>query len=310
MEFIRGLHNLRPEHRGCVATIGNFDGVHLGHKAVIQRLHERAEYYNCPSIVITFEPYPQTFFAPDNKAIPRLTSLREKLDILRTAGIDRVLCVRFNQAFADMPAKNFVIQVLVQRLRIRYLVVGDDFHFGKQRQGNFQLLQSLGLEYGFEVAKTPTHIVDNARASSTRVRQALSEGAMELTQRLLGRPYQISGRVAHGDKRGRLIGFPTANIYLPRDSLPLNGVFAVTLKLPSTGEPFAGVANIGNRPTVDGTTNLLEVHLFDFDKDIYGTQVKVTFIQKIRDEQKFDGLDALVAQIQKDAIKAKSILQK
>jgi len=309
MEFIRGLHNLRPEHRGCVATIGNFDGVHLGHKAVIQRLHERAEFYNCPSIVITFEPYPQTFFAKESKAIPRLTPLREKLDILRAADIDRVLCVRFNQPFADMPAKDFVIQVLVQQLSIRYLVVGDDFHFGKQRQGNFQLLQTLGLEYGFEVAKTPTHIVANARVSSTRVRQALSEGAMELTRRLLGRPYQISGRVAHGDKRGRLIGFPTANIYLPRDLSPLNGVFAVTMELSSTGKSFAGVANIGNRPTVDGTSNLLEVHLFDFDKDIYGTQVKVTFIQKIRDEQKFDGLDALVAQIQKDAIKAKNILQ-
>lgn len=309
MEFIRGLHNLRPKHRGCVATIGNFDGVHLGHKAVIQGLHERAEFYNCPSIVITFEPYPQAFFAQNGRAIPRLTRMREKLDILRASGIDRVLCVRFNQTFADMPAKNFVIQVLVQLLRIRYLVVGDDFHFGKQRQGNFQLLKSLGLEYGFEVAKTPTHIVDDARVSSTRIRQALSEGAMELTQRLLGRPYQISGRVAHGDKRGRLIGFPTANIYLPKNSLPLNGVFAVTVELSSTDKSFAGVANIGNRPTVDGTTNLLEVHLFEFDKDIYGTQVKVTFVQKIRDEQKFDGLDALVAQIEKDAIKAKSILQ-
>jgi len=309
MEFIRGLHNLRAEHRGCVATIGNFDGVHLGHKAVISRLHERAEQYGCPSTVITFEPYPQNFFAKGKGVIPRLTRMREKLEFLRTSGIDRVFCVRFDQSFADLSAKDFIIQILVGQLGVKYLVVGDDFRFGKQRQGDFHLLKSLGAEYGFEVEDTPTLIVENDRVSSTRVRKALSEGSMGLTQRLLGRYYQISGKVAHGDKRGRLIGFPTANIHLHRETLPIQGVFAVTVEL-LDDKPLAGIANIGNRPTVDGVKNLLEAHLFEFDREIYGTQIKVNFIQKIRDEKKFDGLDALVAQIEIDSLKAKSILQK
>jgi len=309
MEFIRGLYNLGSDHLGCVATIGNFDGVHLGHKAVIRRLHERAESYHCPSTVITFEPYPQTFFAKGHSAVPRLTRMREKLEFLRAAGIDRVLCVRFNQVFADMAAKDFVSRVLVEQLGVKYLVVGDDFRFGKQREGDFQLLKSLGSEYGFEVEETPTLIVDNDRVSSTRVRKSLSEGALDLTRRLLGRHYQISGKVAHGDKRGRLIGFPTANIPLHRESLPLRGVFAVMVDLLGD-KPIAGVANIGNRPTVDGATSLLEVHLFNFEREIYGAHIRVDFIQKMRDEQKFDGLDALVAQIEKDSLEAKKCLRK
>ncbi len=308
MQIIRGLINLRPQHRGCVATIGNFDGVHLGHQAIIRRLRALGEELGLPSLLITFEPYPQEFFAAE-KALPRLTRFREKMDRLAEAGIDRVLCLRFDQALAQMPAQDFVRRILVEGVAVRHLVVGDDFRFGRQRQGDFAMLGALGREYGFRVENTPTFLVDGRRVSSTWVREALTARDMELAARLLGRPYAISGRVAHGDKRGRQLGFPTANIHLRRKHVPVSGVFAVTVE-GIDEQPLPGVANVGSRPTVDGVRSLLEVHLFDFDGDIYGRHVQVNFLHRIRAEQKFAGLEALKRQIGQDCIAARAYFER
>ena len=303
MEFIRGLPNLRPRHRDCVATIGNFDGVHLGHLAVLGQVAEKAAQLQRPTTVIIFEPQPQEYFTPDT-APPRLTRLREKLLALRRYSVDRVLCLPFDQRLAVMPAEVFVDQVIVQGLGVRYLVVGDDFRFGRGRQGDFSLLQQTGVTQGFTVANMHTFNIDDQRVSSTRVRTALAAGDLHGAEKLLGRPYRMCGRVAHGDKRGRSIGFPTANIHLHRHATPVQGVFAVEL-FGIEGEPVAGVANVGSRPTVDGTRSLLEVHLFDFDRDIYGRYVHVDFLHKLRAEQRFESFEVLKQQILRDAEQAR-----
>jgi riboflavin kinase/FMN adenylyltransferase len=303
MELIRGLHNLRPRHRGCVATIGNFDGVHLGHQAVLGQLAEKAEAMGLPTVVITFEPQAQEFFAPE-KAKPRLTRLREKYQALRRYSIDRVLCLRFDRALADLDAEDFIDKVLLQGLDVKYLVVGDDFRFGKGRHGTFDLLHQTGQRAGFPVVNMHTFSIDGVRVSSTRIRQALEQGDLGLAEKLLGRPYRMCGRVAHGDKRGRTIGFPTANIHLHRKTSPVQGVYAVEM-FGIEGEPLAGVANVGNRPTVDGSRSLLEVHLFDFSAEIYGCYVHVNFLHKIRDEMKFESFQQLQLQIIEDAKQAR-----
>ena len=304
MELIRGIHNLRPRHRGCVATIGNFDGVHLGHQAVLGQLAEQAESMGLPMVVITFEPQPQEFFAP-SEARPRLTRLREKYQALKRYSVDRVLCLRFDQRLASMPAEDFIDQVLVEGLDVKYLVVGDDFRFGRQRLGTFELLHQYGQQAGFPVVNMHTFSIDGERVSSTRVRDALEQGDLALAEKLLGRPYRMCGRVAHGDKRGRTIGFPTANIHLHRKTSPVQGVYAVEM-FGIEGEPVKGVANVGNRPTVDGTRSLLEVHLFDFAADIYGQYVHVHFLHKIRTEMKFDSFERLKLQIQADEKRARA----
>jgi len=303
MELIRGLHNLRPQHRGCVATIGNFDGVHLGHQAVLGQLAEQSEAINLPIVVITFEPQPHEFFVP-KQAKPRLTRLREKYQALKRYSVDRILCLRFDEHFASMSAETFIDQVLVQGLDVKYLVVGDDFQFGKGRKGNFELLQVAGERSGFPVVNMHTFNIGGKRVSSTRIRNALEQGDLKLAEQLLGRPYRMCGRVAHGDKRGRTIGFPTANIHLHRKASPVQGVYAVEM-FGVSGEPVAGVANVGNRPTVDGTRSLLEVHLFDFKEEIYGRYVHVNFMHKIRNEMKFDSFDVLKEQIKKDEKQAR-----
>ncbi len=303
MELIRGFHNLKPQHRGCVATIGNFDGVHLGHQTVLGQLADKAAELGLPSVVISFEPYPMEYFAAD-KAPARLTRLREKVRALSRYSVDRMLCLRFDKKFAEQPAREFIDKVLIEGLDVRYLVVGDDFRFGHQRAGDFALLEEVGEAQGFEVVHLHTFNIDNERVSSTRVREALEIGDMAAAERLLGRPYRMCGRVAHGDKRGRTIGFPTANIHLHRKKTPVKGVFAVEL-FGIKGEPVAGVANVGTRPTVDGTRSLLEVHLFDFAEEIYGEYVHVEFVHKLRDETKFDSFEELKKQIDLDAQQAR-----
>ncbi len=303
MELIRGYHNLRPRHRGCVATIGNFDGVHLGHQAVLGQLADEAEAYGLPSVLITFEPHPREHFAPDT-APPRLTRLREKLQALRRYAVQRVLCLRFDRRLAALPAREFAARILVRGLGIRCLVVGDDFRFGRGREGDFALLQRLGAEHGFRVVNMHTFDVDGARVSSTRIREALAGGDFATAEKLLGRRYRMCGRVAHGDKRGRDLGYPTANIYLHRRTSPLGGVFAVEV-FGIEDEPVAGVANVGTRPTVNGTRALLEVYLFDFEREIYGRYVHVEFLHKFRDEWRFDSLEALCAQIDEDVRQAR-----
>jgi riboflavin kinase/FMN adenylyltransferase len=305
MQVIRGLHNLRAEHRGCVATIGNFDGVHLGHQAVFRHLRERAAAFGLPTTVVTFEPQPMEYFAPD-AAPARLTRVREKLQALKDAGIDRVVLLEFGRKLAAMSARQFVQELLVIGLDVKFLYVGDDFRFGRGRVGDIELLRQTGEAHGFEVANMNTFMDGEARVSSTRIREALAQGDLALAERNLGRPYRICGRVAHGDARGRTIGFPTANIDLHRKVSPVHGVFAVMV-YGLAEAPLPGVANIGNRPTVTGDSRyLLEVHLFDFARTIYGEHVQVEFRKRLRDERRFESFEALRRQILLDAAQARS----
>ena len=298
MELIRGWRNLRPQHRGCVATIGNFDGVHLGHQAVIGQLAEKAQELGLPTQVILFEPQPQEFFQP-HAAVPRLTRLREKLQALRRFSVDRVLCLRFDAKFAAMEPEEFIQRILVDGLGVRYLVVGDDFRFGHKRRGDFAMLAAAGARHGFQVVNMHTVTLDEERISSTRIRATLAAGDLATAEKLLGRPYRLCGRVAHGDKLGRTLGFPTANIHLHRKVTPIAGIFAVEvfgLRI----EPVPGAANVGTRPTVGGTRTLLEVHLLDFNEDIYGEYVQVNFLRKFRDEKRFESIDELRRWIARD----------
>lgn len=307
MHVIRGLHNLRTEHRGCVATIGNFDGVHLGHQSVFRHLLEKGREFSLPATVVTFEPQPREFFQPRD-APARLTRMREKLRAMQDAGIQRVVVLEFNRRMAVMPAKQFVEELLVNGLGARFLSVGDDFRFGQQRSGDFQLLLRMGAEHGFEVENMNTYKLDADRVSSTRIRQLLTQGELRTAEQCLGRPYRICGRVAHGDKRGRTIGFPTMNVNLHRIVSPLRGVYAVKV-YGLQEDALPGVANIGVRPTVEGDSRyLLEVHLFDFDRSVYGAHVQVEFMHKLRDEKKFDSFEALRQQIQDDAETGRRIL--
>lgn len=306
MELIRGRHNLRAEHRGCVLAIGNFDGVHLGHQAVLEQLAQLGGELRRPTLVMLFEPQPKEFLQPD-AAPARLTRLREKLQLLATTKLDRVLCIRFDRAFSRLEPEQFIDRLLVEQLGIAALVVGDDFRFGYRGAGDVETLHQAGRRHGFTVLDCARHSVDGRRVSSSWVRQALASGDLGLTRRLLGRPYQLCGRVAFGDQRGRTIGFPTANLALHRRRPPLTGVYAV--RVWGIGhEALAGVANIGRRPTVAGNELRLEVHLFDFNDDIYGRQISVEIVDKIRDEQRFASFDLLRQQIARDAAAARAHL--
>lgn len=303
MKFIRGIHNLNEQHRGCVLTIGNFDGVHRGHQALMSRLCEEGRKRNLPVVVMVFEPQPLELFAGD-KAPARLTRLREKLRYMAEAGVDKVLCVRFDRRFAALSAQRFISDLLVEKLDVKYLAVGDDFRFGASRQGDFLLLQKAGAEYGFEVVSTETFCDGGKRISSTAVRQALAVDDLALAQSLLGHPFTISGRVVHGDALGRTLGFPTANLPLRRSVSPVKGVYAVEVR-GLTPEPLPGVANIGTRPTVKGLRQQLEVHLLDINMDLYGRHIDVVLKQKIRNEQRFASLEALKEQIANDVVTAR-----
>jgi riboflavin kinase/FMN adenylyltransferase len=308
MELIRGLHNLRPHHCGCVATIGNFDGVHLGHQAVLGQLAEKSAELGVPSLVMIFEPQPLEYFRP-HPVVARLTRLREKVQALRRFAVDRVLCIRFDRAFADLPAEQFIDEVLVQKLGVRYLVVGDDFRFGRDRIGNYAMLQQAGQRHGFHVTHMHTFNIGGERVSSTRIRHALAVGDMALAGQLLGRPYRMSGRVAHGNKLGRQLGFPTANLFVHRKLTPVAGIYVVEL-FGLEDDPHPGVASVGTRPTVDGTRCLLEVHLLNFNGDLYGRHVQVEFLKKLRDEARFDSLEELRTQIAIDVRQAEAYFSK
>jgi len=307
MEFIRSQAQLRPRHRGCVATIGNFDGVHRGHQVIIQQVKARAQHFDLPSVVIIFEPQPQEFFAPD-KAPARLTRLREKLLALQQYQVDRVLCLHFNRQFAKLAATDFIEQILINGLQIKHLVVGDDFHFGQGRQGNFATLQQAGQQHDFTVENCHTFILGESRVSSTRIRTAMAQGDLHTAQQLLGRTYRLCGRVRYGQQLGRSLGFPTANIFLHRTKSPINGVFAIKM-YGVTEQPLLGVANLGTRPTVGGVRLLLEVHLFDFNQSIYGRYVEVEFVQQLRAEKKFPSFNDLKQQIQLDAQAARMLFE-
>ncbi|AZI13517.1 bifunctional riboflavin kinase/FAD synthetase [Avibacterium paragallinarum] len=304
MQLIRGLNHLpQALQQGCALTIGNFDGVHLGHQAVLRHLREKATALSLPMVVMLFEPQPSEYFMGD-KAPPRLMRLRDKLSALADLGVDYVVRIKFNRAFASLSAEQFIQEYLVQRLKVKFLSIGDDFRFGAGRQGDFALLQQAGEKYGFTVEDNCSFQLNEQRISSTAIRQALAEDDLALAQQLLGKPYCIYGRVVQGNKLGRTIGFPTANIRLQRQVNPVKGVYAVKVKLPN-GAEYKGVANIGRRPTINGVKQLLEVHLFDFKQDIYGQPLQVELCDKIRDEVKFPSFDSLKEQIAKDVEVAK-----
>jgi len=305
---MRITHGFYPPGMPHAVTIGNFDGLHLGHQAMLTRLLHVARARDLPSCVLSFEPHPREFFAPA-QAPARLSSLREKAEMLRGRGIDRLHVFRFNRAFSSLSADQFIEQVLVRTLQARYVLVGDDFRFGAKRAGDFSLLERAGQQFGFDAEFLPTVEVGGERSSSTAVRAALAAGELEHAARLLGRPYSISGRVVHGDKLGRDIGFPTANIQLKHNRPPLLGIFAVEL-YGLNGQPLPGVASLGVRPTVKGAdaAPVLEVHLFDFNADIYNRRVRVDFLHKLRDEEKYPDLPSLVAQIGRDVDNAKRFL--
>ncbi|MBU2979109.1 bifunctional riboflavin kinase/FAD synthetase [Alteromonas sp. C1M14] len=304
MELIRGLHNLRPTHSGCVLTIGKFDGVHCGHKAVLANVHEKTRELGLPSTVMVFEPQPEEVFSPDT-APARLSTLREKYTLLKEQNVDRLLCVRFDKHFAMQSAEAFIEELLVARLGVKFLVVGDDFRFGRERRGDFAMLQQAGKALGFDVASTQSFMVDQCRISSTAVRQALAEGDFSRASYMLGRPFVIEGRVVHGEKKGRTIGFPTANVLLKRSRAPINGVFAVYVEV--DGTRYTGVANVGSRPTVAGKRTQLEVHIFGFSGLLYSKQIHVYPVKKLRDEKKFASFEVLKQQIQRDAETAKAL---
>lgn len=308
-KLIRSPYNVKPQSQGGVVTIGNFDGVHLGHQKLVGAAIEKAKALSVPSTVITFEPHPFEFFGREHLTIPRITRLREKFTFLAECGVDNVLIIPFNQKLAELSASDFVTSILHQALRIKHIVIGDDFHFGYKRQGDKALLETMGAQLGFTVEAITPVILDGERISSTRVRNALMKGDLVYAENLLGRSYSMLGRVRHGDARGREFGFPTANIYLHRKLTPVKGVYTVYMHGIS-GSPLPGVANIGTRPTIDGTRSLLEVHLLDFNQDLYGRYVRVEFCEKLRDEARYPNIELLKQQIARDVAAARDYFEK
>ncbi|MBD8731473.1 bifunctional riboflavin kinase/FAD synthetase [Pseudomonas sp. CFBP 13710] len=304
MQLVRGLHNLRPQHRGCAATIGNFDGVHRGHQAILARLRERARELGVPSCVVIFEPQPREYFSPQT-APARLARLRDKVQLLAAEQVDLVLCLAFNKRLSQLSASEFVDTILIDGLGVKHLEVGDDFRFGCDRAGDFDFLTQAGSLQGFTVESAQTVEMDGVRVSSTQVRKALAAADFKRAGQLLGRPFCIEGRVLHGQKLARQLGWPTANVQLKRRRAPLTGVYLVSVDI--DGKTWPGVANIGVRPTVagDGSAHL-EVHLLDFAGDLYGRHLTVAFHHKLRDEQRFASLEALKSAIDADVAAARA----
>ncbi len=309
MKIIRGFANLNNQFTQCVLTLGNFDGLHLGHQQLINQLVTQGKKLNLPTVVMLFEPQPLEFFGSD-KAPPRLTSFREKYLLLQSFNIDYLLVIPFNQHFANMGAVEFIEQGIIRQLNAKYVIVGDDFCFGIHRQGNVALLQDYAEKAFFELVCMSTYIIDQLRVSSTAVRKALANDDFNLASRLLGRPYVIQGYVVHGNQLARQLGFPTANIWLNRRNPAVHGVYFVKISDHYSRQQYYGIANIGIRPTVNGTTAILEVNIFDFSGNIYGHCLAIEFIEKIRNEFKFDSLTALQRQIAQDICIAKQIQAK
>jgi len=307
MEFIRGLINLQRQRKSCVATIGNFDGVHLGHHAVLDQVKESAKSEKLLSTVVIFEPQPIEYFSPD-KAPSRLTRLREKLQQFAEHDIDRVVCLGFDEQMANLSAAEFVDDILLNALAVKKLIIGDDFRFAKNREGDYQYLLDAAEEKNFEVSMTDSFTSDSERVSSTLIRQALANGDMNKATRLLGRPYRISGRVVHGDKRGRKLGFATANIELHRYLSPVVGIFSGRV-FGIGDKPLDAVVYVGSRPVYKGKRVILEVHILDFDDDLYGRHLQVELLEKLRGEGDFNSEEELVNQIHIDIENARQSLK-
>ena len=303
MEIIRGLHNLKNQ-TGCALTIGNFDGVHTGHQEIIKKLVSTAKKLNVPSLVVSFSVTPESFFG---RPKARLSSFRDKYLYLKSLGVDKHLLIRFNKSFSQISANSFIEDILVKKIKVKYCYVGDDFRFGKDRLGDFNMLQKHSIIHAFTVEKVDGVSIGNQRVSSSIIRKMLSSGDFQTAEKLLGRPFAISGRVTHGDKKGRMIGFPTANISIRRKLSPVLGVFSVLIRINNI--TYKGVCNVGKRPTLGGLKVLLEVFIFDFSEEIYGRSVNVFFKQKCREEIKFNSFDELKKQIKKDVKKSKQYFQ-
>lgn len=301
MILLRGSNQLAQIHHPTIATIGNFDGFHLGHQEIVNFVISKSAQQKAKSVLISFEPSPKEFFA-GGKAPARIYPIRKKIQLAAEFGFDYFACLHFNKALANMSAVDFVQKILHDSLQVSSLIVGDDFKFGHQRSGDIDLLHDMGKSLGFEVEDQSTILHEHSRISSTLVRQKLDKGEFENAATLLGRPFSMSGRVFHGDKKGRTIGFPTANILIRRKVSPINGVFAVSASHQHNN--WQGVANVGNRPTVNGQRQQLEVHLFNCQQDLYGKRLDVEFHTKLRDEIKFPSFEALKHQISIDVTKA------
>ena len=313
MYLIRGLKNLslfneRFSEEKLVVTIGNFDGLHQGHKKIIQEMKNISRDSSAKTMVIFTEPHAKEFFSMDKDIMEqpaRISPWRDKFKNLENENIDFAFFLKFNKSLQTMNPEIFIERVLGS-LNISNLMIGDDFRFGQNRKGDFLMLKEWSRSKGISLSKLPTFSINNHRVSSTWIRETLSSSDFSLAKNLLGRPYSFEGKVVHGNRLGRSIGFPTANIWLPKNNLPIKGVFSVKISIDMS--EFEGIANIGIRPTVGGTSPVLEVNIFDFKKEIYGKRIKVEFVKKIRDEKKFDSLDDLKKQIAKDVNTAKEQL--
>lgn len=327
MRVIRGIINLNSSRQSYVVTIGGFDGVHVGHQEILKRVVAKAHALGLPALVITFEPHPKEYFArlkslgdstPSNSspggisvASQRLMTMREKITALANCGIDAMLCLRFDARLAALPAQEFVRQILLDKLHVKALFVGEDFGFGKGRDGDIAMLQSLAHAHKFELAIVPEVLCEGKRVSSTLIRDTLLAGNIDLAERFLGRPYSVMGHVAHGAGRGRDLDFPTANIELKTKIIPCPGVYAVAVfGIADAQKPLNGIANVGFRPTVGDNKKLLEFYLFDFKADIYGKLVRVDFLQRVRDEIKFANFDLLRQQIALDVRKVREFFER
>ena len=305
MRLIRGLANLRASPRGCAVTIGTYDGLHLGHRALLERLRARAAEGARATMMITFEPTPREYIAPADPP-PRLTSWRERWRLLSGTSLDYLWLLRFSEGVRTMPGEAFV-QLLWRDLGAAVVVVGHDFRFGRHGEASAPMLKEAGARLGFAVEVVPPVTIDGERVSSSGIREALARGDLKLAERWLGRPYSMSGRVVRGERLGRKLGFATANLRLERRRAPLEGIFAARVRgVGSTAR--AGVASLGTRPTVNGVEPLLEVHVFDFEGDLYGREIEVEFVSRLRGEERFASLDALVEQMHVDAAAARRIL--
>lgn len=306
MELIRGLKGLNDRHRGSVVTIGTFDGMHLGHQALLTRLGEHGRRLSRPVMVLTFEPTPREFLLADGRAPARLTSCRERWRVLERLGCDFLWLLRFGPSLRNLSGEAFA-GLLGEELRTPLVVVGHDFRFGRNGEATAATLSAAGQRLGFEVDVVPPVTVDGERVSSSGVREALAKADFEQVRRWLGRPYSMTGRVVQGNRLGRTLGFPTANLQIERRRPPVQGIFAVRVRGAADAE-LPGVASLGTRPTVDGEHTLLETHVFDFSGDLYGREIEVEFVAKLREEERFPSLDALVVQMHKDAAQARRIL--
>ena len=313
MYLIRGLHNLgsfnaKDNKNKYVATIGNFDGLHLGHQALIKAMKIKAKDHNVKTMVFFTEPHAAEYFADINEGLespPRISSWREKFELLNAHEVDVACFLKFNDALKTMPPQRFINDVLEQ-VNICHLIIGDDFRFGQNRAGGFDLLKQWGNSKGVDVSPTKTVKDNNQRISSTLIRGLLADSNFKLANKLLGKPYTFSGKVVHGNQLGRTIGVPTANLWMPKQNLPISGVFAVKCTLEK--KPLLGIANMGVRPTIGGSKPVLEVHIFNFHDTIYRKRLSVEFVQKIREEKKFENIEKLKAQIAIDINLAKDIL--